>query len=147
MKNQQPRRNQPPPEIGSRLLPTSLEEVRRLGWSGLDVIIVTGDAYIDSPFSGAAVIGRMLLDAGYRVGVIPQPDVRDGKDIMRLGEPALFWGVTSGCVDSMVANYTALGKKRKSDDMTPGGRNVMRPDRAVIVYTNLIRRYFKNTRP
>ncbi len=131
----------------TEFIPATPGEVRDMGWDGLDVVLVTGDAYIDSPYSGAAVIGRVLMDAGYRVGVVAQPDVSTGKDIQRLGEPALFWGVTSGNVDSMVANYTASGKRRKSDDMTPGGKNDRRPDRAVIAYANLIRRYFKNTRP
>ncbi len=123
------------------------EDLKRLGWSGLDVILVTGDAYIDSPFIGAAVIANTLLDAGYRVGVIAQPDTGGGEDIMRLGEPELFWGVTSGCMDSMAANYTASKKKRRRDDLTAGGVNIRRPDRALIVYCGLIRRYFKNTRP
>ncbi|MBN1315100.1 MAG: YgiQ family radical SAM protein, partial [Anaerolineales bacterium] len=100
----------------------------------------------DSPFIGVAVIGRMLLQAGYRVGVIAQPDVRSD-DISRLGEPELFWGVTGGSIDSMLANYTALKRPKRTDDMTPGGRNDRRPDRAVIVYANLIRRHFKNTKP
>jgi uncharacterized radical SAM protein YgiQ len=128
-------------------IPATPEEMDRLGWNGLDVILVTGDAYIDSPFIGVAVIGRVLLSAGYRVGVIAQPDVSSERDICRLGPPALFWGVTSGSVDSMVANYTASGLRRKSDDMTPGGRNTKRPDRGIIVYSNLIRRYFKRTAP
>ena len=102
---------------------------------------------MDSSYIGAAVIGRVLLEAGYRVGIIAQPDIRSDKDIVRLGEPELFWGVTSGSVDSMVANYTASGKKRKTDDLTPAGLNTRRPDRAVIVYANLIRRYFKHTVP
>lgn len=102
---------------------------------------------MDSSYIGAAVIGRVLLEAGYRVGIIAQPDIRSDKDIARLGEPELFWGVTSGSVDSMVANYTASGKKRKIDDLTPAGLNTRRPDRAVIVYANLIRRYFKHTVP
>ena len=122
-------------------IPTTLREVRQRGWSGLDVILVTGDSYIDSPHIGVAVIGRVLLDAGYRVGIIAQPDPDNPDDIRRLGAPDLFWGVTGGSVDSMVANYTALNKKRRQDDFTPGGRNTRRPDRAVIVYTNLIRRY------
>jgi uncharacterized radical SAM protein YgiQ len=128
-------------------LPTTPQEVYTRGWEGLDVILVTGDTYIDSPYLGAAVIGRVLLEAGYRVGIIAQPDVTSAVDITRLGEPALFWGVTGGSMDSLVANRTALGKPRKMDDLTPGGRNNRRPDRAVIVYTNLIRRYFKQTRP
>ncbi len=128
-------------------LPATWEEIKKLGWSQLDIILITGDAYIDSSYIGVAVIGRVLLHAGYRVGIIAQPDIQSGEDIKRLGEPLLFWGVTSGCVDSMVSNYTPTKKPRKKDDLTPGGLNTKRPDRAVIVYTNLIRRYFKNTKP
>jgi len=113
----------------------------------LDVILVTGDTYIDSAHIGVAVIGRVLLKAGYRVGIIAQPDVHSPRDIARLGEPMLFWGVTAGSMDSMIANYTASGKPRRRDDLTPGGRNTKRPDRAVIVYSNLIRSSFKKTRP
>ncbi len=136
-----------PPTPLPDFLPTTPEEVRSKGWDGLDVILVTGDTYIDSPYMGVAVIGRVLADAGYRVGIIAQPDVDRAEDIRRLGEPALFWGVTAGSVDSLVANRTALGKPRRQDDLTPGGRNDRRPDRAVIVYANLIRRHFKQTRP
>ncbi|MCD4738887.1 MAG: YgiQ family radical SAM protein, partial [Anaerolineae bacterium] len=128
-------------------LPTTRQEMLALEWEQLDVILVTGDAYIDSPFIGVAVIGHVLADVGYRVGIIAQPDIHGPDDITRLGEPALFWGVTAGSIDSMVANYTALKKPRRSDDYTPGGRNTRRPDRAVIVYTNLIRHYFKDTAP
>ena len=128
-------------------LPTSRKEMQRLGWDTLDVILVTGDAYIDSPFIGVAVIGKVLVDAGYRVGIIAQPDHLSADDITSLGEPELFWGVTGGSIDSMVANRTASGKKRRSDDYTPGGVNNRRPDRAVLVYTNLIRSHFKNTCP
>ncbi len=124
-------------------LPTTPEEVERLGWNALDVILVTGDSYIDSPFIGTAVIGKVLVSAGYRVGVIAQPDPKTDTDIGRLGEPRLFWGVTAGSVDSMVANYTALKKPRRSDDYTPNGENTRRPDRATIVYTNIIRRFTK----
>jgi uncharacterized radical SAM protein YgiQ len=128
-------------------IPTTAQELHSLGWKQLDVILVTGDTYIDSPYIGVAVIGRVLLSAGYRVGIIAQPDIHSERDIARLGEPKLFWGVTAGCIDSMIANYTASGKRRKSDDLTPGGLNTKRPDRAVIIYSNLIRRYFKQTRP
>lgn len=128
-------------------LPTTCEEMQQLGWDRLDVILVSGDTYIDTPYSGIAVIGRLLTDAGYRVGVIAQPDISSDRDFARLGEPALFWGVSGGTVDSMVANYTATLRKRQSDDFTPGGENNRRPDRAVIAYTNLIKRYFKSTRP
>lgn len=127
-------------------LPTTEKEARALGWDRLDVILVSGDSYIDSPFIGVAVIGKVLLDAGFRVGVIGQPDI-SGADITRLGEPLLFWGVTGGCIDSMVANRTATGRRRMTDDYTPGGLNNRRPDRAAIIYSNLIRRHFKGTRP
>jgi len=128
-------------------IPTTLDEVKNLGWKKLDIILVTGDTYIDSPHAGIAVISKLLIKAGYKVGIIAQPDVSTDSDIKRLGEPSLFWGVTSGCVDSMVANYTATKKRRKQDDFTPGGVNNKRPDRAVIAYSNLIRRFFKNTKP
>ena len=147
-------------------LPTTHEEMKKLGWDRCDVILVTGDAYIDSPYIGVAVIGRVLSDAGYKVGIIAQPGLGQSQitnpksqiegqeenasavnDIQRLGEPRLFWGVTGGCVDSMVANYTATKKPRRSDDFTPGGMNIRRPNRAVVIYSNLIKQYFKNTVP
>jgi uncharacterized radical SAM protein YgiQ len=128
-------------------LPTTTDEVKTLGWDGLDVILVTGDSYIDSPFIGAAVIGKVLHNAGFHVGIIAQPDPKSDLDIGRLGEPRLFWGVTAGSVDSMVANYTALKKPRRSDDYTPGGLNNRRPDRASIVYANIIRRFSKKLHP
>ncbi len=128
-------------------IPTTPQEIELLAWPSLDVILVSGDSYIDSSYSGIAMIGKVLLDAGFHVGVIAQPDVNSDLDIKRLGEPRLFWGISSGTVDSMVANYTATLHKRRSDDFTPGGLNSRRPDRAVIAYTNLIRRYFKNTVP
>ena len=128
-------------------IPVTIEEIRNRGWQGLDIILITGDCYIDSPFIGVAVIGKVLIKHGYRVGIISQPDPDSDRDICRLGEPLLFWGITGGSLDSMVANYTALGKKRKSDDYTPGGVNNKRPDRAVIVYSNLVRKYYKKTCP
>lgn len=121
--------------------------MKKLGWQRLDVILVTGDAYIDSPFIGVAVIGRFLAQAGFRVGVIAQPDIHTPDDITRLGEPKLFWGISGGSIDSMVANRTASGRRRKRDDYTPGGKNTKRPDRAVLVYANLIRTHFKQTVP
>ncbi|MCP4547179.1 MAG: YgiQ family radical SAM protein [bacterium] len=127
-------------------LPTTRIEMETLGWESLDIILVTGDAYIDSPYIGVALIGKVLHDAGYRVGVIGQPDL-ETDDIARLGEPRLFWGVSGGSVDSMIANYTATKKRRQRDDYTPGGVNSRRPDRAVIAYTNLIRRHCKRTAP
>lgn len=128
-------------------IPTTQEEFIKSGWDHLDVILVSGDTYIDSPYSGVAIIGKVLLNAGYKVGIIAQPDVNSPQDITRLGEPRLFWGITAGLMDSMVANTTALGKPRHTDDHTPGGVNNRRPNRACIVYTNLVRRYFKQTVP
>jgi uncharacterized radical SAM protein YgiQ len=128
-------------------IPTTTEEAQKLGWHNFDIILVSGDSYIDSPYMGVAVIGHILMDAGYKVGIIAQPDISTGDDITRLGEPNLFWGVSAGSIDSMVSNYTASLKKRKSDDYTPGGLNNRRPDRATIVYTNLIRKFFKQTKP
>jgi len=128
-------------------IPTTPEELKTLNWTELDVILVSGDTYIDSPFSGTALIGQQLIRSGYRVGIIAQPDVKSAADITRLGEPRLFWGVSAGAVDSLVANTTALGKPRRTDDHTPGGLNNRRPDRATIVYANLIRQHFKNTVP
>ena len=115
--------------VSNSFLPTSLEEAG----GELDIVLVTADAYIDSPYIGVAVIGRILERAGYSVGIIAQP--MSEEDISRCGEPKLFWGVSGGSVDSMVANYTASKKFRKSDDYTPNGVNNRRPDRASIVYT------------
>lgn len=127
-------------------LPTTKEELTKLGWDKLDIILVSGDTYIDSSYNGSAIIGKWLLKHGFKVGIIAQPDINTNADITRLGEPNLFWAVSSGCVDSMVANYTATKKRRKMDDFTPGGINNKRPDRATIVYTNLIKRNFKNSK-
>lgn len=127
-------------------LPSTRAEMNKLGWKQLDVILVSGDSYVDSPYIGVAVVGRVLQAAGYKVGIIAQPDIH-ADDISRLGEPCLLWGVSGGCIDSMVANYTALKKRKREDDLTPGGVNDRRPDRAVIVYTNLIRQHFKDTVP
>ncbi|HOJ94556.1 MAG TPA: YgiQ family radical SAM protein, partial [Fervidobacterium nodosum] len=123
-------------------LPITMEEVQRRKWNKLDIIFVTGDAYIDHPSFGVALLGRLLESKGYKVGIIAQPV--SVEDIKRLGRPNLFFGVTSGSVDSMVANYTASKKKRKSDDYTPGGINNRRPDRAVIQYVNMIKQAFKD---
>ena len=124
-------------------LPTTPEEVRARGWDGLDIILVSGDTYTDNAYNGTALIGHWLVDHGLRVGIIAQPDVSSGDDISRLGQPELFWSVSAGCVDSMVANYTPTRKFRKEDDFTPGGVNDRRPDRATIAYTNLIKRHIK----
>ncbi len=128
-------------------LPTTKKELKEFGWNKLDIILISGDTYVDSPYMGIAILGNILVDKGFRVGIIAQPDINSAFDITRLGEPELFWGVSGGSVDSMVSNYTASKKRRKQDDYTPGGENNKRPDRAVMTYTNLIRRNFKNTKP
>ncbi|MGL4732758.1 MAG: YgiQ family radical SAM protein [Fusobacteriaceae bacterium] len=127
-------------------LPTTKDELNSLGWDQLDIILISGDTYIDSSYNGSAVIGKWLAKHGFQVGIIAQPDVNSDSDIKRLGEPKLFWAVSAGCVDSMVANYTATRRKRQKDDFTPGGENNRRPDRATMVYTNLIKRFFKNSK-
>ena len=124
-------------------IPTTRDEMRRRGWGVLDIIMVSGDTYIDSSYNGSAIIGHWLIENGFRVGIIAQPVLDSDEDIGRLGEPELFWSVSAGCVDSMVANYTPTLKFRKDDDFTPGGMNTRRPDRACIAYTNLIKRFHK----
>ncbi|MBR2093134.1 MAG: YgiQ family radical SAM protein, partial [Candidatus Methanomethylophilaceae archaeon] len=124
-------------------IPVTMDEVRRRGWKALDVILVSGDTYTDNSYNGTAVIGHWLIDHGFRVGMVAQPRLDVPDDITRLGEPELFWSVSAGCVDSMVANYTSTNKRRKDDDFTPGGINDRRPDRACIAYTNLIKKVAK----
>ena len=133
--------------MDTRFLPTTLEELHARGWDELDVILVSGDSYIDSPFIGAAVIGRVLESAGYRVGIIAQPDITS----MPIS-PAWVNRVCSGGSPAAASiRWSPItppaNSKRRTDDYTPGGENNRRPDRAVIAYTNLIRRFFKNTRP
>jgi uncharacterized radical SAM protein YgiQ len=126
----------------SFFLPLSPHDMKRRGWAELDVLLITGDAYVDHPSYGVAVIGRLLESRGYRVGVVAQPDWRDIEDFTVLGKPRLFVGITSGNVDSMVANYTAAGKPRRRDSASPGDRGGLRPDRALIVYANRAREAF-----
>jgi radical SAM superfamily enzyme YgiQ (UPF0313 family) len=124
-------------------LPTTKQEMESLGWKELDVIIVSGDAYIDHPMSGTALIGRLLESKGYRVGVIDQPDWNSTKDFVRLGKPKLAFCVTGGHMDSSLANYTPLKKKREVDKAYAGDKG--RPGRAVVVYCNMIRQAYKDT--
>lgn len=124
-----------------QFIPTTPQELKKLGWHQLDIILISGDTYIDSPYNGTAAVGKWLIRQGFKVGVIAQPDIDSETDINRLGTPKLFWGVSAGSVDSMVANYTATKKRRQQDDFTPGAVNNRRPDRASIIYTNLIRRF------
>jgi uncharacterized radical SAM protein YgiQ len=139
----------PTPERASdaRFLPTSREELAARGFAELDVLLVTGDAYVDHPSFGAAVIGRVLEARGWRVGVVAQPDWRTPADIARLGRPRLFVGVTSGAMDSMVNHYTAHKRRRSDDAYTPGGVAGRRPDRAATVYARLAREAFGPTTP
>ena len=124
-------------------LPTTLKEVRARGWDCLDVILFTGDAYIDHPAFGAAVIGRLLEAEGYRLAVVPQPNWRDDlRDFTKLGAPRLFFGVSAGAMDSMVNHYTANLRLRHDDAYTPGGKAGFRPDRAVTVYTQILKRLY-----
>jgi len=126
----------------SDFLPVTREEMEQRGWGTLDVILVSGDAYVDHPSYGTAIIGRVLEAAGLRVGVIAQPDWRSTKDFLRLGTPRLFFGITAGNLDSMVSNYTSHKKPRLRDAYSPGGRPGLRPDRATIVYANRVREAF-----
>ncbi|MFH1530555.1 MAG: YgiQ family radical SAM protein [Pseudomonadota bacterium] len=123
-------------------LPATRAELDARGWAEVDVVIVTGDAHVDHPSFPAAILGRALEAEGWRVGVIPRPDPADPAAIGRLGRPRLFFAVTAGALDSMVANYTALGRVRSDDPYAPGGRAGGRPDRALTVYCNAIRRAF-----
>ena len=113
-------------------LPTTIKEVRALGWDYIDVILFTGDAYIDHPSFGAAVVGRLLEAEGYRVAIVPQPNWRDDlRDFTKLGVPRLFFGVSGGSMDSMVNHYTANKRLRSNDAYTAGGKAGFRPDYAV----------------
>ncbi|MBI3267526.1 MAG: YgiQ family radical SAM protein [Planctomycetes bacterium] len=126
-----------------QFLPMSLAEVRAIGWDGLDVILVSGDAYVDHSSFGTALIGRWLVKHGYRVGIIAQPDWRTPSDFLKLGRPRVCFGVTGGNLDSMVTHYTANKKLRRNDDFSPGGRHGFRPNRCTIVYANRLRELFK----
>jgi len=123
-------------------LPMSRAEMDALGWDSCDVIIVTGDAYVDHPSFGMAIIGRVLEAQGFRVGLIAQPDWHSTADFERLGRPNLFFGVTAGNMDSMVNRYTAERRVRSDDAYTPGGEGGRRPDRSVIVYSQRVREAF-----
>lgn len=127
----------------NRWLPTSKKEVEQLGWDYIDVILFSGDAYIDHPSMGAAVIGRVLQSAGYRVAIVPQPGWRDDlRDFKKLGAPRLFFGVSAGAMDSMVNHYTANRRMRSDDAYSPGGRAGMRPDYPTIVYSDILKRLY-----
>lgn len=125
-------------------LPMSRAEMDELGWETCDIILVTGDAYVDHPSFGMAIVGRTLEAQGFRVGIIAQPRWNDTTDFKALGTPALFFGVTAGNMDSMVNRYTSDRKVRSDDAYTPGGEGGSRPDRAVVVYSQRLREAFQN---
>ncbi len=122
------------------ILPISREEMNDLGWEVCDIILITGDAYVDHPSFGTALIGRYLESLGYRVGIIPQPDISDSDDFLRLGVPRLFVGISSGAMDSMVNHYTSLKRIRSDDAYSEGGKPGKRPDRAVLKYVNMMQK-------
>ena len=127
-------------------LPTTRKELDIRGWDEVDIILFSGDAYVDHPQFGAAVIGRVLEHAGYRVALVPQPDWRgDHRDFTKLGKPRLFFGVTAGAMDSMVNHYTAAKRKRSDDAYTPDGKAGMRPDYCTVTYCQILKQHFPNT--
>jgi len=129
-------------KLGSSFLPVNLHDLKEHGFDGIDFLLITGDAYVDHPSFGAPLIGRVLENAGYRVGVLAQPNWRELSSFKSLGRPSLAVLVTGGNLDSMVANYTATGKPRREDDFAPGSVGGLRPDRAVVVYANRAREAF-----
>ncbi len=128
----------------NNFLPISLADMKERGWPQLDIILISGDAYVDHPSYGTALIARLLEYKGFKVGIIPQPDWRSTKDFKALSRPRLFFGITAGNTDSMIANYTANKKPRKKDEYSAGDKCGLRPDRSTIVYSNMVRQAFKD---
>jgi len=121
-------------------LPLSLKEAQKKGWEEFDVILISGDAYVDHPSFGTAVIGRIIESEGFRIGIVAQPNWQDDlRDFKKLGKPKYFFGVTAGCMDSMVNHYTANKRLRSTDAYTPGGQAGFRPDYESIVYSNILK--------
>lgn len=129
----------------SSIFPTNVKELKSTGWDYIDVILITGDAFIDHPSFGAAVLARVLNDAGYRVAVLPQPNWQDDlRDFKKFGKPRLFFGVTAGNMDSMLNHYTAGKRKRSEDAYSPGGEPGKRPDYATTVYSKILKKIYPN---
>lgn len=126
-------------------LPMNADEVKKLGWNCVDFVYVSGDSYVDHPSFGAAIITRLLEDCGYRVAFLAQPDWRSNSDFMQFGKPRLGFFVSAGNIDSMVAHYTVAKRKRSDDAYTAGGKNGRRPDRAVTVYSNILRKLYPDS--
>ena len=129
--------------MSGRFLPVSKSEMEAIGWDSVDFVYVSGDAYVDHPSFGHAIITRLLEAHGYRIGIIAQPDWREADSIALFGEPKLGFLVSAGNMDSMVNHYYVSKRRREEDAYTPGGRIGARPDRATIVYSNLIRKKYK----
>lgn len=132
-----------PTPVGKRELPMSMDEARDRGWDELDVVFITGDGYVDHPSFAMAILGRTLEAAGFRVGIVSQPDWRSCEDWRRFGRPRLFFGISAGNMDSMINHYTANRKVRNSDAYSPGGRIGLRPDRATLSYCHRAREAYK----
>lgn len=126
-------------------LPMNIKEVKARGWDEVDFVYVMGDSYVDHPSFGAAIITRVLEDCGYKVAVLSQPDWKNDADFLQFGKPRLGFFITAGNIDSMVAHYTVAKRKRSDDAYTAGGKNGKRPDRAVTVYSNIIRRLYPDS--
>src|SRR3974377_2059582 len=131
-------------QAAAPFLPVSRAEMQALGWEQCDVILVSGDAYVDHPSFGMAIIGRVLEAQGLRVGLIAQPDWHSAEPLRALGRPRLFFGITAGNMDSMVNRYTADRRVRSDDAYTPDGIGGKRPDRSVVVYAQRAREAFPN---
>lgn len=139
MKNKSVKKGKPRSNDTSKFLPMNIEEAKKRGWEELDIIVVTGDAYVDHPGFGTSIIGRVLEDAGYRVGIISQPAWDSVEDFTKLGKPRLFFAISAGNTDSMVSNYTPSKRLRHDDAYSPGNKPGLRPNRATIVYSNRLK--------
>ena len=128
----------------AKFLPISIEDMKERGWEQLDFVLVSGDAYVDHPSFGTAVIGRVLENRGYKVGIIAQPEWENNEAFMILGKPKLGFLITAGNIDSMVNHYTVAKKKRSDDLYSPGGKGGYRPDRATIVYSNRVKEIYSD---
>ncbi len=138
-------KNKIKPSPVSLFLPINLKNAEKRGWDELDIILITGDAYVDHPNFGTAIIGRVLEDAGFKVGIIAQPKWDSVEDFKKLGKPRLFFAITAGNTDSMVSNYTPSQRLRRDDSYSPGGKTGLRPNRAVVVYSNRIKEAYLDT--
>ena len=128
-------------------LPTTVKEARNRGWEDLDVILFSGDAYVDHPSFGSSVIGRIIEDEGLKIAIVPQPNWRDNlKDFKKFGKPNMFFAVSAGTMDSMVNHYTASKRKRSTDAYTPDGLANFRPDYATVVYTKILKEMYPDVK-